>query len=261
MTIHIKLAYNISKSLLISKYIQPKQKILCLGCNNGSDVLKYKIYAPECVLFIDRTQESIQKLIDFVKEKQIKYSICTLKLNFNVEEWTYNSIQIPQISNLYDFQSFDITTTFFSLEHCRTINEIQHICHQIYSSLVPGGIWLGCMIDGGKVINEINETGIYNDNYCTIQMAGDHRSYTFTAHGKPPARYCMLTLTWLEDMAINAGLELIEDKSIFDLIGETDLTNANTRTLLTLNKNCSLKLADIRSLSLIRMFVIRKPLS
>lgn len=258
-------AYNVAKSLMLAEFSPTKARVLDLGCGNGNDMIKFGCRRPEYVVFVDASPECISNARCFAQARGISYAYSCENINFIEEAFSTLSVLVRNakmsaprrvlLSNL------DIVTTFSSLEYCRSTEDLHFICSQIYRSLKPGGVWIGCLTDGEKLIKRCGGSYVYEDDYCQIAIQSDS-SYLFKIHGKAPVSQTLISVAWLSTIAAFYGLVLIKSESLLDSIGNAENSHdyRRLRHASGLNRECRLRMDDLRPLSLLDFFVFKKPL-
>lgn len=263
----IKAAYNLGKSLLLASVItEAHSKILDLGCGNGTEMLKFAYHNPQYVIFVDLSPECLSRVKQFAITKNIRYPFGTLETNFCTDKWSEQTVLIPQASvgipQRVRCSGFDIITSFSTLECCPSLNALHGLCGEVSKALIPGGFWVGCVTNGDKLLQRCNSTGGYRDNYCQIQLCAFDNSYTFQTKNKVAVSQFLISLATLCRVAKLHGLFLVHKQSILDLIGGAtiDPNYKRLRHASQLNGKYRLHLDDMRTLSLLEMFVFCKPL-
>ena len=249
----VKAAYNAAKSLVISRFISNNARVLHIG--TGTDILKYDPHAPRDVILLGDSEESLQIGISFGNDKKIQYAIgmhvTKIFTDFFTDQSTtvyHPTMVVPRRVRL---RGVNLVTTFSVLEQCSEITQLEHLCQQIAQSLEPGGIWVGCVTNGTRLLDRCDGNGCYQDTYCNIEMMENSGTYRFTTT-KRDCHQTLWTLPTIVRMAEQHGLKLCLQESLLDVLG-------NAREHEYVNRKLRLQLDDFPPLSLVLFFSFFKP--
>lgn len=249
----VKAAYNAAKSLVISRFITKNARVLHIG--TGTDLLKYDPHAPRDVVLLGESGESLAVGIGFGYDKKIQYAIGMHVTNVFTDSFTDQSTTVYHpamvVPRRVRLRGVNLITTFSVLEQCSDSQQLQHLCQQIAQSLEPGGIWVGCVTNGTRLLERCDDNGCYQDTYCDIEMIEQGSTYQFRSANRD-CRQNLWTLPTIVRMAEQNGLVLCLQESLLDVLGDA-------RAGEHMNRKLRLQLDDFPPLSLVLFFSFFKP--
>lgn len=249
----VKTAYNAAKSLIISRFLQKHARVIDIG--SGTDVLKYSTHEPLDLILVDASGESLAKGLEFAIDKGIQYPVGQHMADVFSEPFSESTTTVYSpvmvVPRRVKLRGTDLVASFSALELCKDIEHLQHFCDQVAQSLKPGGVWIGCLTNGARVLERCDEKGHYADNYCAIQMNDRVDSYRFTTATRDCQQH-LWTVPTLVRIAERSGLVLCLQESLLDVLGNAPNWRDHRRKL-------KLHMDDLPPLSLLSFFCFTKP--
>ena len=257
-----KAYYNMTKSALLLQMLDPKSKVLDLGCGNGTEILKYIVHKPNAVVLVDI--KSVENALGFAVEKKVNYDIAAFTANIATDKLHGRRVQCSNaamgcIPRWLVVDAFNLATTFCVLEYIPSIGHLQHVVSQIHACLRPGGVWVGCMINTTKLLQRVQGGKHYQDTYSQFKLV-DSEWYEMTVNGCTMKQSLAVSPFSLQRAARDAGFEQLHSSSLPTYLEDLPRTKPFTELAqnMQLNNRFRLKIPDLYALSMLHVFVFRR---